>query len=56
MPDFPIIKIAEHPELLNEAAEWFHSKWGIPSEAYAGSMKECLRSSSAVPMFIGEKN
>jgi len=56
MPDFPIIKIAEHPECLNEAAEWFHSKWGIPFETYAGSMKECLHPSSAVPMFIGEKN
>lgn len=51
MPDFPIIKIAEHPECLNEAAEWFHSKWGIPTEAYAHSMKECLRRSSAVPQW-----
>jgi len=49
--DYPIIRIADYPECLNEAADWFHSKWGIPSEAYTDSMRECLRRSGAVPQW-----
>lgn len=56
MPDFQIIKIADHPDLINEAAEWFHSKWGIPAETYAASMKECLRAGSAVPQWYVVKD
>lgn len=30
----------EHPESIDEAAAWFAGKWGIPKEAYSGSMRE----------------
>ena len=33
-----ILKLREHSELASEAAEWFHSKWDIPVEEYAGSI------------------
>lgn len=26
-----ILRISRHPELLPQAAAWFHGKWGIPS-------------------------
>ncbi len=56
MPDFQIIKIADYPELLEEAAQWFHSKWGIPFEVYVQSMKECLNRGSAVPQWYMVKD
>lgn len=42
-------KIQEHPELLTQAAVWFHQKWGIPEAAYAESMKACLKKAALSP-------
>ena len=46
---YEIVKMQEHPECKQEAAQWFHEKWGIPLEAYIDSIEECLRGSAAVP-------
>lgn len=46
-----ILKLREHSELASEAAEWFHSKWDIPVEEYAGSIQECLRGKRIVPQW-----
>lgn len=35
-----IWRVAEHPEMVEEAAAWFSAKWGIPKEAYRESMRE----------------
>lgn len=51
MNKYQITKIREHEELAEAAAEWFHQKWGIPKEAYAESIEECLRNTSAVPQW-----
>lgn len=48
---YKIIRIQEHPELVNAAAEWFHQKWAYPVEAYADSMKECLQRETDVPQW-----
>lgn len=32
------ITLREQPEIKDMAAEWFHSKWGVPKEAYL----ECI--------------
>ena len=34
--------LRECPELLDSAASWFHSKWGVPEEAYRSCMEEYL--------------
>lgn len=34
------ITLREKTDIMNAAAEWFHNKWGIPTEAYL----ECIRS------------
>ena len=34
-----ILRISRHPELLPQAAAWFHGKWGIPLSAYEESME-----------------
>lgn len=38
--DFDYISLREKPQLKNKAASWFHSKWGVPEEAYL----ECMQS------------
>ena len=30
---YEIIRVADNPEIKNQAAQWFHEKWGIPMEA-----------------------
>lgn len=49
MKDFKIYKISEISERVCEVAEWFHSKWGVPKEAYLESMNDALSSDGAVP-------
>ena len=34
-----IVRINDEPSKIDEAARWFHEKWGIPEEAYRDSMK-----------------
>lgn len=46
--DYPIIQIADRPDLLRPAARWFHEKWQIPLDAYLESMTASL-SGGAVP-------
>lgn len=46
-----ILKLREHRDLLDEAAEWFHAKWGIPLEAYRESMEHCVRCEGPVPQW-----
>lgn len=46
-----IIKLREHPEYMQAASEWFHSKWGVPIGAYLDSMAQCIRQKSAVPQW-----
>ena len=46
-----IVKIREHSEMVDKAAEWFYSKWKVPVEAYADSMKECLKNTGSVPQW-----
>lgn len=41
------VTLREHPELRERAAAWFHSKWGVPEEAYLTCMDECLRGDCA---------
>lgn len=42
MSDYLYITLRERPELKEYAAEWFHSKWGIPKEAYLECMEAYL--------------
>ena len=46
-----IIRLKDQPELLTAAAQWFHEKWGIPSEAYLESMQQCLAGNHPVPQW-----
>ena len=47
-----LILIAEQPRRLEQAAAWFHQKWGIPLEAYTESMRQSLTGGAAVPQWL----
>ena len=42
MEDCKYIALRDRPELKDAAAEWFHSKWGVPTEAYLECMDAYL--------------
>ena len=48
---YPIYSIHQHPELLDQAAAWFHAKWGIPEAAYRDSMNEAIEGRANVPQW-----
>ena len=48
---YEILRLREHHGLLEQAAEWFHAKWGIPLEAYRESMEQCIKNEGPVPQW-----
>ena len=42
MNKYTYITLRQNPELKEQAAEWFHSKWDIPQEAYLECMDAYL--------------
>ena len=40
--DYQYITLREKPEWKDTAAQWFHSKWGVPREAYLECMEAYL--------------
>lgn len=42
MEDYSYITLRENPALKEAAAEWFHSKWRVPAEAYLACMEAYL--------------
>lgn len=49
--EYEIIRLADQPERKEQAAQWFHEKWGIPLAAYLESMEECLTGKGTVPQW-----
>ncbi len=49
--DDEMIRLVDRPEMKEQAAQWFHEKWGIPLEAYIESMNECLTRRKPVPQW-----
>lgn len=43
MEKYTFVTLRERPELKDRAAEWFHSKWKVPTEAYLACMEAYLR-------------
>lgn len=39
---YQYITLREKPEWMHIAANWFHSKWGVPTEAYLACMSAYL--------------
>ena len=43
MAKYEYVSLREKSEIKDLAAEWFHSKWGVPAEAYLECMDAYLR-------------
>ena len=52
MEQYRYITLREQPELMNMAAEWFHSKWGVPTEAYLECMEAYLKQETELEWFL----
>ena len=52
MPKFQYITLREQPELMDAAADWFHSKWGVPTEAYLECMEAYLSRQTELGWFL----
>lgn len=42
MTNLTYITLRQRPELKDQGAEWFHEKWGVPTEAYLECMNDYL--------------
>ena len=43
MAEYQYVSLREKSEIKERAAQWFHSKWGVPAEAYLECMDAYLR-------------
>lgn len=58
MEEYRYITLMEKPELKEEAASWFHSKWCVPEEAYLECMNAYLNKETNYGWYLclyGEK-
>lgn len=46
-----ILKIREQSKFVKPAAIWFHSKWGVPIEAYEESMRASIKNENSIPQW-----
>lgn len=52
MSDYAYISLRERRQLKDRAAEWFHSKWGIPQEAYLECMEAYLNNETEYGWYL----
>ena len=58
MSEYKYLNLRETPEKRQEAANWFHEKWGVPTEAYLECMDAYLNGETEYGWYIcldGEK-
>ena len=47
----PVIALRDRPDLIECAAEWFSSIWGVATEDYRASMRACAQGQAAIPQW-----
>lgn len=52
MCDYKYITLREKPEIMEEAATWFHSKWHVPREAYLECMVAYLNNDTEYGWYL----
>lgn len=52
MNQYRYITLREMPQIKEKAAEWFHSKWGVPSEAYLKCMDAYLSGETELGWYL----
>ena len=49
---YQYITLRENPALMHTAAEWFHSKWRVPTEAYLACMEDYLQARTELGWYL----
>ena len=52
MEQLKYITLREKPELMDTAAQWFNSKWGVPKEAYLECMEAYLKNETELGWYL----
>jgi GNAT superfamily N-acetyltransferase len=52
MSEFIYITLREKPQLKETAAEWFHKKWHVPTEAYLECMEAYLNGATEYGWYL----
>ena len=52
MSNFKYITLREAPKLMDTAASWFNSKWGVPKEAYLECMESYLKGETELGWYL----
>lgn len=52
MKEYRYITLREEPILKDKAASWFHSKWGVPTEAYMECMNAYLNNETEYGWYL----
>ena len=52
MADYQYRTLRQVPAVKNAAAEWFHSKWGVPQEAYLACMDAYLSGETELGWYL----
>lgn len=52
MNDYTYITLRQRQQLQKRAAEWFHSNWGIPQEAYLECMESYLNNETEYGWYL----
>ncbi len=42
MSNLEFVKLTQRADMMNISAQWFHSKWGVPQQAYLECMQSCI--------------
>ena len=49
---FTIVRLADQPAYKEQAAAWFHEKWGAPQQEYLSSMDACLAGATVPQWYL----
>ena len=52
MANYRYLSLREQPALMETAARWFNSKWGVPTEAYLECMESYLGKETELGWFL----
>jgi len=52
MAMYQYITLRDKPELEANAAQWFHSKWGVPTDAYLACMDAYLKGETELGWYL----
>ena len=52
MKNYQYITLRKKPELMDTAASWFNSKWGVPKEAYLECMQAFLNNETELGWYL----